>query len=399
VKYIVCVGDGMADYPIEEIGGKTPLQYAKTPNLDKIAAEGRSGLTKNIPRKMPAGSDVAILSILGYDPRKIYCGRAPLEAAAHDIDLREGQIALRCNLVTICDGIMIDYSAGHISTEEASELIVALNERIGIPGVKFYKGVSYRHLLIIDENEVNCNFKQLRCVPAHDIVNQHIEHNLPKGNGSDFLYDLMRKASEILKDHEINNVKLDLQENPANNIWLWGPGSKPKLDSFTDKYKITGGMISAVDLLRGIARLVGLNVINVPGITGFFDTNYEGKADYAIHSLLENDFVFVHVEAPDEAGHSGSLTEKIRAIENFDEKVVGRIMNKAPQFFPEWRIMVLSDHTTPISLRKHGMEPVPFSVMGTGIKPDKVTDFDEIAAKKGGYRTQDGCSLMSILFA
>lgn len=389
----------MADYPVEEIGGQTPMQYAKTPNMDMIAREGTSGLTRNIPRKMPAGSDVASLSILGYDPRKIYCGRAPLEAAAHDIVLQEGQVAFRCNLVTVSDSVMVDYSAGHISTEEGGELIDALNERIDIPGIRFYKGVSYRHLLIIDEQIVNHQFQNIRCIPPHDIIGQHVEHNLPKGNGSDFIYRVMQRAAEILCDHEINTVKLDLQENPANNIWLWGPGTRPQLDSFQSKYNRTGGMISAVDLLCGIAKLVGLRIIDVPGITGFFDTNYEGKADYALHSLLENDFIFVHVEAPDEAGHSGSLTEKIRAIENFDEKVVGRIIAKAPQFFPDWRIMILSDHTTPVSLKKHGTEPVPFAIMGSGIQKDSVTEFNENSVKKGGYKLQDGWNILPLLFA
>ena len=399
MKYIVCVGDGMADYPLEDLNGSTPLQVAKTTYMDMITAEGAGGLTKNIPRGMHPGSDVAALSILGYDPKKVYTGRAPLEAAAQDIDLKPGQIAFRCNLVTISDNIMLDYSAGHITTEEATELISFLNAKIDIPGIKFYPGVSYRHILIVDENIVEQKINSVKCVPPHDIIGQHTEPNFPSGSGSEFLCSIMSKAADILQDHEINTVKLDLQENPANGIWLWGAGTKPELEPFESQFGLKGSLISAVDLLKGIAKLAGLKIIEVPDITGFFDTNYEGKADYAYNALFDYDFILVHVEAPDEAGHSGSITEKIKAIENFDEKVVGRLLKKVVETFKEWRIMVLADHATPISLKTHTSDPVPFAVLGKDIKADNIKSFDEKSLKKGRYKTQDGHNLLKLLFS
>ncbi|MCD6460441.1 cofactor-independent phosphoglycerate mutase [bacterium] len=399
MKYIVCVGDGMADYPLEDLNGKTPLQVAKTKYMDMIAGEGAGGLTKNIPRGMHPGSDVAALSILGYDPKKSYTGRAPLEAAAQDIELQPGKIAFRCNLVTIADNIMRDYSAGHISTEEAAELISFLNNKINIPGIKFYPGVSYRHILIVDENILRQKIHTVKCVPPHDIIGQHTEPNFPSGTGAEFLCSIMKKAADILKGHEINTVKLDLQENPANAIWLWGAGTKPMLEPFEQKFGIKGSLISAVDLLKGIAKLAGLKVISVPGITGFFDTNYEGKADFAFNALFDYDFILVHVEAPDEAGHSGSITEKIKAIENFDEKVVGRLLKKVVDTFKEWRFMVLTDHATPISLKTHTADPVPFAILGQNIKPDNIQSFNELSMKKGKYKTQNGHNLLKLLFS
>ena len=292
---------------------------------------------------------------------------------------------------------MLDYSAGHISTEESTELIHFLNAKMNIPGIKFFPGISYRHILIIDENIVKQNVNSVKCVPPHDIIGQHTEPNLPSGPGSDFLSSLMKKASDILKDHEINTVKLDLQENPANGIWLWGAGTKPKLKPFEEQFGLKGALISAVDLLKGIANLAGLKVIDVPGITGFFDTNYEGKADYAFNALFDYDFILVHVEAPDEAGHSGSITEKIKAIENFDEKVVGRLLKKVIERFKEWRFMVLADHATPVSLKTHTSDPVPFAVLGKNIKPDNIKLFDEKSLKKGRFRTQDGHNLLKTI--
>lgn len=399
MKYVVCVCDGMSDYPLENLNRLTPLQFSRTPNMDEIATNGRCGLARTIPHGMVAGSDVANLSILGYNPKKYYCGRAPFEAASKGIDLKPGEVAFRCNLVTIAEDIMVDYSAGHISTIEAGALIELLNSNLGIEGIKFYPGVGYRHIAVINEKIIHKNLHQIKCVAPHDIVGESIEANLPVGPGAEFLYNVMETASRLLERHEINQIKLDLNECPANAIWFWGEGTKPQLPLFREKYKMTGAMVSAVDLLKGIAKLTGLDVINVPGATGYFDTNYEQKAKYAVDCLENHDFVFVHIEAPDEAGHSGALKEKIRAIERFDEDVVGYILDKLSRNDFLWRIMILPDHATPIAVKKHVGDPVPFAIMGYGIERDNVIEFNEKSVKKGAYGLQDGYNLMSIFTA
>jgi len=399
VKYVVCVCDGMADYPLENLNRMTPLQFSRTTNMDEIAANGRCGLARTIPHGMVAGCDVANLSILGYNPKKYYCGRAPFEAASMNIDLKPGQVVFRCNLVTIAEDIMVDYSAGHISTVEAKVLIESLNDKIGIEGVRFYPGLGYRHIMLVEEKMIHKNLHQLKCMPPHDIVGENIASSLPTGSGSDFLCGIMEKAAQILERHDINQIKVDLNESPANAIWLWGEGTKPELPLFIDKYNLKGAMISAVDLLKGIAKFTGLEVIKVPGATGYFDTNYEAKAKYAIEAVENQDFVFVHVEAPDEAGHTGALKEKIRAIEKFDEDVVGYILDKLSRSDVPWRIMILSDHATPVCVKKHVGDPVPFAIMGYGMERDNVIEFNEKSVKKGAYGLQDGYNLMSIFMA
>ncbi|MBU1261665.1 cofactor-independent phosphoglycerate mutase [bacterium] len=368
MKYIILVGDGMADEPIPELGGKTPLSSANTPNMDRVAKGGSGGLVKTIPEGLSAGSDVANLSILGYDPRIYYTGRAPLEAASIGIGLKENEIGFRCNLVTVKDGKMFDFAAGHIKTGEAKGIIERLDKELGNDKIRFYPGVSYRHLTIIDSSLVT-RHSSLVCTPPHNITGLPYKEFLPKGEGSELIKDLMEKSHAILKDREY-----------ANMIWLWGEGMAVKLPLLTERFKIRGAVISAIDLVKGLGILSGLKSIDVPGATGYYDTDYEAKARYGLSALKDYDLLFLHVEAPDEAGHNKDLKEKIRAIENFDEKVVGRILDGLSGDF---RILILSDHPTPISSGKHSSDPTPFAMYGKGVKPDRIESFCEKEAEKG----------------
>ncbi|MBU1888209.1 MAG: cofactor-independent phosphoglycerate mutase [Candidatus Omnitrophica bacterium] len=397
MKYIVLVGDGMGDRPIEELDGKTPLEAAKTPNMNFIAEKGRVGLTNMIPARLAPASDVANLSILGYNPHKYYTGRGPLEAANMGINIKDDEVAFRCNLVTISDGKMVDYSAGHISTEEAVTLISALNTSMGKEDMKFYAGISYRHLLVFkskDKEDLK-GFLKIKCTPPHDITGNSIKKYLPKkGEHSDFLNRLMEESVGIIAGHEVNKVRIDLKENPANTIWLWGQGTKPSMPKFSEHFGLEGSIISAVDLIKGIGKIIGLKVIDVPGATGYYDTNYLGKAQYALDSLKDRDFVFVHVEAPDEAGHNGDLKEKISSIEKFDKLVVGTVLDHFKSSNEEFRILVLSDHATPISLRTHSRDYVCFAMYGTDIEQDSIMYFNEKEARSSKFRVDRGHELM-----
>jgi len=392
MKYIVLVADGMADYPLEELGGRTPLESAKTPNMDFIAQHGRLGRVKTVPDKMAPGSDVANITIMGYDVRKFYTGRGPLEAANLGVALEEGDYAFRCNLVTAEADKLVDYSAGHINSKEAGILIKYINEKLGSENVKFYPGVSYRHLMVVKRGAAQ-GLGDLKCVPPHDIIGQGISRNLPKGAGADFLVGLMEDSRKLLEAHEINQVRVDLKENPANMIWLWGQGTKPNVPKFTEKYELTGSIISAVDLIKGLGRIIGLDVINVPGATGYYDTDYAGKANAALKSLEDKDFVFVHVEAPDEAGHNGDIREKIMAIERFDHLVLGTIL-KGFKRKKNFRILILPDHATPVSLRTHVSDPVCFGVFGKDIVGRGFLKYSEKEAQKSDLYFEDGCKLM-----
>jgi len=396
MKYIVMVGDGMADYPIKEIGNKTPLEAAKIPNMDYIAKNGRAGLVNTIPKGFAPASDVANLSIIGYDPVKYYSGRGPLEAANMGIKLGPDDIAFRCNLVTIDEGKMADYSAGHITSEEAATLIKYLDDKLGSDKIKFYPGVSYRHLLVIKDGSLKESLRALECVPPHDITGMTIKDYFPKGDGAKFLIKLMDDSRAILSEHEVNHVRIDLKENPADMIWLWGQGVETNMPTFREKFGIEGSVISAVDLIKGIGKSIGLNVINVPGATGYYDTNYQGKAKYAIDSLRQRDFVFVHVEAADEAGHNGDLRAKISAIENFDRFVVGAVLEKFKKE-KDFRIMVLPDHNTPVSVRTHTAEAVPFAAFGRGIETNNAQAYSEAAAGATGLVFGHGHELMEYL--
>ncbi len=398
MKYIVLVGDGMSGRPLEELNGRTTLEVADRQYMDEIAKNGKVGTALTIPKGMTPASDVANLSILGYDPREYYSGRGPLEAANIGVDLREEDVAFRCNLVTESDGRMIDYSAGHISNKEAKILVEAIDKALGSEKIKFYPGISYRHLMVLrtSSREEALKIAKIKHVPPHDILGKDISSNLPQGEGSDILIELMKRSKDLLEKNDINKVRIDLGENPANMIWLWGQGVMPKMPLFSEIYGVTGSIISAVDLIKGIGKLVGLEVINVPGATGYYDTNFKGKGEYALKSLKDKDFVFVHVEAADEAGHNGDIRAKITAIENFDKFVVGTIW-KELKSKEDFRIMVLPDHATPISVRTHTIDPIPFAICGSGIQADDTCVFTEQAAKASKFTVPKGHFLMKNL--
>lgn len=377
MKFIVILGDGMADRPIESLKGKTPLQVARTPNMDLVAREGKSGLAITVPECMPPGSDVANLSVMGYDPHKYYTGRAPLEAAAMGVKLEEDDIAFRCNFVTVEKGIMKDYSAGHITNDEGKELIRDLKPLM--PAQRLYAGVSYRNLLVLRAGA------DAVCTPPHDITDRPVEDYLPRGKDSELLIGLMEAAKPLLAAHPVNLKRIAEGKRPANMIWLWGQGPAPAMPTFQEKFGLSGAMISAVDLLKGIGVYAGLEVIDVPGATGTIDTNYAGKVEAAQKALERVDFVYLHVEAPDEAAHEGNLDLKIKALELFDQKVVGPVIEGLKARGDDWRVLLLPDHATPIEIKTHSYDPVPFAIMGKGIEPDSVRSFDEGAAKQGGY--------------
>lgn len=392
MKYIVLVGDGMADYPLKELNERTPLEAARTPNMDFIAKNGRLGRVKTIPDKATPGSDVANITIFGYDTGKYYTGRGPLEAANLGIEMEDDDVAFRCNLVTAGGDTLVDYSAGHISSKEAKTLIELIDKNLGTNRIKFYPGVSYRHLMLVKRGTED-HLGDLACRPPHDITGRSVSKNLPKGDGADILIKLMNESRGILEKHEINLVRLDLKENPANMIWLWGQGRKPSMPRFTEKYGLTGSVISAVDLIKGLGRILGLEVINVAGATGYYDTDYLGKAKAALKSLETRDFVFVHVEAPDEAGHNGDLREKILAIERFDQLVVGTILC-AYKRKKNFRILVLPDHPTPISVKTHTAEPVVFGIYGKDVSAGNFTKYCEKEALNSDLYFEKGCELM-----
>ncbi|MGZ3594170.1 MAG: cofactor-independent phosphoglycerate mutase [Syntrophales bacterium] len=393
MKYIILLGDGMADYPLEELGGKTPLEYAHTPHMDTIAKDGTLGLIDTIPTGLSPGSDVAIMSLLGYDPMKCYTGRGPLEAANMGVQLGVDDVAFRCNLVTLrrdAEYVMEDFTSGHITTEESKIIINDINNELGSTNFQFYPGVSYRHLFVWRDGEA-----VLETTPPHDITGKAIKDYLPRGSGMEEIRDLMERSQVFLRDHPVNRLRIAEGKRPANSMWLWGQGRAPKFAKLTDKYNLNGGMISAVDLLNGIGIYAGLKVIRVEGATGYVDTNYIGKARKALDVLREADFAFVHVEAPDEMGHEGNVAGKIRAIEDFDEKIVGAILNEISELSP-FRLLVLSDHPTPISLRTHSGDPSPFAVLSSDEHENlrKGSVFSERSALRYGVKVSPGYLLM-----
>lgn len=390
MKYIIIVGDGMADYPIPELGNRTPLQYANTFNMDMIAKKGISGTVKTIPEDLPPGSDVANLSVIGYDPKIYYTGRGPLEAGSMGIKLESDDIAYRCNIVTVSDEIMVDYSSGHISSEESHELINFVAERLENKEIRLYPGISYRHLLVHKNGS-----ESLKCTPPHDITGKKYTDYLPMGDGQEIIRQLMEKSLSILKEHPINKKRISEGKNPGNMLWPWGQGRTPKMPTLLEKYGLRGSVISAVDLIKGIGFYAGLDIIDVPGATGYLDTNYIGKAEYALDSLQRKDLVWVHVEAPDEAGHSGDVRLKIRAIEDFDSKVVGTIIKEMDKNNTEYMLLVLPDHLTPISVKTHVHGKVPFALCGTYVKPDNIDSFNEVSADSGSLHFENGYELMS----
>ena len=387
-KYAIIVPDGAADEPLEQFGNKTVLQIAQTPNMDKISTDGRQGLVRTVPAGFEPGSDVAQMSLLGYDPLTFYSGRAPIEAVARNIKLSANDWVFRCNLVTICDGKMEDHSAGHISTEEAGKLIKDLNEQLGDEKFRFYAGVSYRHLLVFKGLDFD-----VQTYPPHDCIGTAIEKILPRGKGAEMLIDLMARSQQLFTNHDINKVRYDLGENQVSSIWLWGQGKKARMESFKKRFGIKGAAIAAVDLVKGLSMLIGFDLIDVPGATGFVDTNYRGKASAAIEALDEYDLVFIHIEAPDEASHNGSIEMKKKAIERIDKYIVAPVL-EALQRYESWRILVLPDHPTPISSRAHSSEPVPFAMAGTNVSGILHTTFSEANAARSGFRIDNGFELM-----
>ncbi|MEW6324291.1 MAG: cofactor-independent phosphoglycerate mutase [Nitrospirota bacterium] len=401
MKHVIIVGDGMSDEPIPELGGRTPLQAAKTPHMDELARRGELGLVHTTPDGYPPGSDVTQMGILGYDPKKYYTGRSPLEAASIGVHLGKDDVAFRCNLVTLSHHksvtgihrfngrvVMEDYSAGHISTDEARELITDLNDQIGSESFQFYSGVSYRHLLVWIGGKT-----LVQCTPPHDISGRAVSEHLPKGDGNELLREIMEAALQVLADHPLNADRRKEGKLPANSIWLWGHGKAPTMPKFKDRFGLSGAMIAAVDLMKGLGIYAGFELIDVPGATGFLDTNYRGKADYALQALKRHDLVYVHVEAPDEASHMGNLEEKVKAIEALDEKVVGPI-HEGMEAFGEHKILILPDHPNPVRLKTHTSGPVPYLLYQHGSKTGSGRGYNEPDAQAAGVVIHDGYRLI-----
>ncbi len=387
MKYIIVLGDGMADEPIDSLGGLTPLQVANTPNMDKLAKDGRVGLLSTVPDGFHPGSEIANLSVLGYDVEKVFEGRGSLEAASMGIAIEDDEMAMRCNLICIENGKIKNHSAGHISTEESIELIKFLQEHLGNERVSFYPGVSYRHLLKIKNAD-----KNIICTPPHDVPGTDFldvmvqSRNEQAEATSDYINSLILASQELLSQHPINLKRIAEGKDPANSIWPWSPGYKPSMKTLSELYGVKKGVvISAVDLIRGIGVYAGLTPILVDGATGLHDTNYEGKAKAAIDALKDNDFVFLHVEASDEAGHEGDVDLKIRTIEYLDSRILAPIIDAIPSMSEEVSIAVLPDHPTPCRLRTHTNAPVPFLIYNPNITPDSVSEYNEISATNGSY--------------
>lgn len=391
MKYIVIVPDGASDHPIEVLGDRTPLEVANTPFMDSLAKKGFLGRVRTVPPQFKPSSDVANLSLLGYDPEKYYTGRGPLEAANLGIELEEDDLALRCNFITEADGKMVDYSAGHITNKESHILLNFLDKKLGTDKIKFYSGQSYRNVVVF-KNSADFGLDSLKYSAPHDIMEKPINEYLPKGKGNQIIVDLMYKSCELLASHEINKVRIDLGENPASMIWLWGCGKKPKMETFEEKFRISGAVISAVDLINGIGRIAEMKVIDVQGATGYYDTNYLGKAYAALEALNSVDFIFVHIEAPDEAGHNGDLRMKITCLERIDKMVVGTILENLK--YSDYRIMITPDHPTPVLKRTHTNEPVPFLIYGKGIETGNFSSYSEAEAQNSPLYFDKGTDLL-----
>jgi 2,3-bisphosphoglycerate-independent phosphoglycerate mutase len=387
MKHLIILGDGMADEPLEAYGGKTPLQMAKKPYIDWLAKNGQTGRLSTVPETMHPGSEIANMAVLGYDVEKVYQGRGVLEAASMGVELNPGDLALRCNLLTIENNTLKNHSAGHISSEEAALIIRFLNEKLGNETVTFYPGVSYRHLLVIKNGN-----KELMCVPPHDVPGAPFQDVLVKpGNKSaketaTLLNELIYKSQELLKDHQVNLKRRQQGKPAANSIWPWSPGYKPQMSSLQEMYGIKkSAVISAVDLVQGIGVYAGMEVIYVEGATGLYDTNYEGKARAAVEALRTKDFVYLHIEASDEAGHEGDVELKTKTIEYLDQRVVKYILEETQKMKEPVAIAVLPDHPTPCALKTHTREPVPFLIYTPGIEPDEVEVYDEFSVQNGSY--------------
>jgi 2,3-bisphosphoglycerate-independent phosphoglycerate mutase len=373
MKTVVLLGDGMGDFPVEKLGNRTPLQAAHAPTIRQIAAAGEVRMVSTVPEGLPPGSDVANMAILGYDAALNYTGRAPIEAAGADLAMASDDVAFRCNLVTVQDGTMVDYSAGHISTEEAAELIHVLEQELGEEGLSFHVGVQYRHLLIWKKGAADA-----RCMPPHEISDQAVEPHLPEGPGSEAIHMLMERSKTILAEHPVNQQRVAEGKAPATQIWLWGQGRSMQLDSYQHLYGLGGGIVSAVDLLKGLAKLAGLEAPDVVGATGLIDTNYAGKVAAAKEILEREDFVYVHIEAPDECGHLGDATLKTEAIERFDAHICAPMLEWLEARGEPYQIVLTMDHRTPVALKGHCSDPVPMAHLRGPVGAfDAEASFDE----------------------
>lgn len=396
MKYVVVLGDGMADYRVAQLGNRTPLQCAEKPNIDYLAANGETGMVRTIPEGIPPGSDAANLAVMGYDPKKYYTGRSPLEAVSMGVELSDSDLAFRCNLVTLGlngsyeDAVMIDYSSDEISTPEAARLIKDINDCLSTGEIAFHPGISYRHCMVWHGGSGS-----RKMTPPHDILEKSVAPYLPSGDSSEMILSFQKKSYEILKDHPVNKERTARGLRPANSIWLWGEGKKPAIPRFIDKYGVKGSVVSAVDLIKGIGLCAGLDSIDVDGATGNIHTNFRGKAEAALNELENGrDFVYVHIEAPDECGHRYEIENKVRSIEYIDRLVVGTILEGLSKY-DDYSVLVLPDHPTPLSLRTHTSEPVPYILYRKSVrKTSGVAGYDEFQAQRTGILIEDGYTLM-----
>ncbi|MBT4575418.1 MAG: cofactor-independent phosphoglycerate mutase [Candidatus Cloacimonetes bacterium] len=386
MKYIIILGDGMADHPIEKLGDRTPLQAANIPNIDKLAKMGRCGLFQSVPFDLPPGSEVANLAVLGYDVHKVYQGRGVLEGASMGVKINDGDLAMRCNLICIEDGKIKNHSAGHIDTKESHILIDFLNDKLSNDLLKFHRGISYRHLFVMKDGNNDLHF-----TPPHDVPGTPFKDVMIRptsNNGEDtcnLLNDLILRSQELLKDHPINKKRIANGKDPANSVWFWSSGYKPSMRTLTEKFGISGAVISAVDIIKGLGVYAGMEVIEVMGATGLTDTNYEGKAAAAIEAIKTNDLVYLHVEATDEAGHSGDAELKIKALEYLDARIVKYVMEEASKLDEEISIAILPDHATPCEIRTHTHDAVPFIIYNPNLNADDVLEYTEDACSKGVF--------------
>ncbi len=400
MKYVIVIEDGASDYPIEEIDGKTPLKVADKPVLDRIAKEGRTGLIQNVPETLPPGSDVANMSIFGYDPLEYYTGRGPLEAASMGVETKEGDVIFRCNTITEKDGLMASSNAGHITSPEAAELMEYLNEYFNdkYPDFKgkFYPGVSYRHLFVYNDKENAEKLAKLAMVPPHDFVGEEIADKIEFDSFADEIKAIMIESKEALANHPVNQKRIEEGKEPSNMVWFWGQGTMPAMPSMKDTYGLKGAVITGVDLIKGLGVCTGCTNLDVPGATAFFDTDYKAKGEYAVNALEDNDIVIVHIEAPDEAGHAKNLKEKVRGIENIDKHILAPLMEALPKY-GDFKIAVLPDHPTPIDVGTHTRDMVPIAIYSTKDEADDVLVYDEDSVKDGALGKLTGCNLLKLL--
>jgi 2,3-bisphosphoglycerate-independent phosphoglycerate mutase len=400
VRYVIIHGDGMADWPVDSLAGRTPLQAARKPNMDAVASRGRLGLVSTIPDGMPAGSDVGTMTMLGYDPRRFHTGRAPIEAASRGIEMRPRDVVFRMNLVSLAPGAdsqlaMQDFTSGHISTDEAARIVADLKSALDGDGLEFHSGVSYRHLMVWRDGAAGAQL-----TPPHDITGKPVEPHLPSGNGSERLRAVMQRAAAILRDHPVNRARREAGKAEANSVWFWGQGTRPALPTLKERFGVEGAVISAVDLVNGLGRLANLEPLKVPGATGFLDTDYAAKGRYGLDALRKRDFLLLHVEAPDEAGHMGRADLKKEAIEQIDEKILGPMLDGL-RAMGEFTLLLMPDHATPCQLMTHSSEPVPFAlVTSEDLRAGRKTArrYTEDDARASGLVVRDGFRLIEALF-